>query len=189
MPVKCVRCLSKLFRYVVDIPLLYVVCIALSTLWPANLCPPQLQLPSGISCDVILSSMVSSGHFFLQQPTHPTYPSLSRLDHHMIQTYSQQNTPRLPTIHSGMICAVPIMGGWYRAVITKVYETEECDVMFVDYGGYSRLPVSSLRQIRYDFMSLPFQASECYLANVEPIDRKFYCTFSWIRLLDGLTHL
>ncbi|CAG2107305.1 unnamed protein product [Medioppia subpectinata] len=130
----------------------------------------QLQLPSGISCDVILSSLVSAGHFFLQQPTHPTYPSLSRLDHYMNQTYSQQNTPFLPNIHPGMICTVPIMGGWYRAVITKVYDTEECDVMFVDYGGFSRLPVSSLRQIRYDFMSLPFQASECYLANIEPID-------------------
>ena len=90
----------------------------------------------------------------------------------MTQTYSQQNTPLLPNIHTGMICAAPVMGGWYRAVITKAHDTEECDVMFVDYGGYLKLPVSSLRQIRYDFMSLPFQASECYLANVEPIDRK-----------------
>ncbi|CAG2170286.1 unnamed protein product [Oppiella nova] len=130
----------------------------------------QLQLPSGISCDVILSSLVSAGHFFLQQPTHPTYPSLSRLDHYMNQTYSQQNTPFLPNIHTGMVCTVPVMGGWYRAVITKVYDTDECDVMFVDYGGFSRLPMSSLRQIRYDFMTLPFQASECYLAHIEPID-------------------
>ena len=69
------------------------------------------------------------------------------------------------------------MGGWYRAVITKVYDIKECDVMFVDYGGYSRLPVSSLRQIRYDFMSLPFQASECYLANVQPINGNYIPIF------------
>ncbi|XP_054168255.1 KH domain-containing protein akap-1-like [Oppia nitens] len=130
----------------------------------------QLQLPSGISCDVILSSLVSAGHFFLQQPTHPTYPSLNRLDYCMNQTYSQDNTPQLPNIQTGMICAVPLMGGWFRAVIIKVHSNDECDVMFVDYGGFSRLPVSTLRQIRFDFMTLPFQTSECHLANVEPID-------------------
>jgi len=134
--------------------------------------------------------MVTAGHFFLQQPTHPTYPSLSRLDQCMSATYSQQNTPLLPQIHSGMICAVPIMGGWFRAVVTKVYDSEECDVMFVDYGGFSRLPVSSLRQIRYDFMSLPFQASECYLANVEPISRKFFIqSFQIISKLISNYHL
>jgi A-kinase anchor protein 1 len=134
--------------------------------------------------------MVTAGHFFLQQPTHPTYPSLSRLDQCMSATYSQQNTPLLPQIHSGMICAVPIMGGWFRAVVTKVYDSEECDVMFVDYGGFSRLPVSSLRQIRYDFMSLPFQTSECYLANVEPISRKFFIqSFQIISKLISNYHL
>lgn len=116
--------------------------------------------------------MVSAGHFFLQQPTHPTYPSLNRLDQCMLANYSQLETPQLPHVHPGMICAVPIMGGWFRGVIIRVFDNEECQVMFVDYGGYSRIPTSSLRQIRADFMSLPFQASECYLANVAPCDRK-----------------
>jgi len=47
-------------------------------------------------------------------------------------------------------------------------EDFEVDVCYVDYGGYSRLPASCLRQIRTDFMSLPFQAIECLLANVGP---------------------
>jgi A-kinase anchor protein 1, mitochondrial len=41
-----------------------------------------------------------------------------------------------------------------------------CDIKFVDYGGYMTLPASALRQIRTDFMMLPFQATECYLADV-----------------------
>lgn len=131
----------------------------------------QLHLPDGgVSCDVILSSLVNAGHFFLQQPTHPTYPSLSALDTCMMACYSQMETPRLPQpVEAGVICAATIMNGWYRAQIVYVYESgEECDIKFVDYGGFSQVPVASLRQIRSDFMSLPFQASECYLANVLP---------------------
>lgn len=71
-----------------------------------------------------------------------------------------------------MIVATPIMSGWYRAMIVDVFENDECEVKFVDYGGFSRLPVASLRQIRVDFMTLPFQASECYLANVKPAKGK-----------------
>ncbi|XP_013787306.1 uncharacterized protein LOC106471261 isoform X1 [Limulus polyphemus] len=130
----------------------------------------QLHLPEGISSDVILSSMVTAGHFFLQQPTHPSYPSLSQLDQCMATCYTQGDTPLLPQpVEAGVICAAPMMGGWYRAQLVYMYEdTEECDIKYVDYGGYSKVSVSSLRQIRSDFMILPFQASECYLANVKP---------------------
>lgn len=133
----------------------------------------QLHLPEGASCDVILSSLVSAGHFFLQQPTHPTYPSLSTLDQCMINCYTQMDTPLLPQpVEAGVICAAPVMNGWFRAQIIYVFENRtECEIKFVDYGGFSQVPISSLRQIRSDFMTLPFQASECYLANVRPVDR------------------
>lgn len=51
----------------------------------------------------------------------------------------------------GVICAAPVasMGGWYRAQVVQVYEeTDEVDIKFCDYGGYSQLQASSLRQIR-----------------------------------------
>ncbi|XP_015921172.1 uncharacterized protein [Parasteatoda tepidariorum] len=131
----------------------------------------QLHLPEGASCDVILSSLVSAGHFFLQQPTHPTYPSLSTLDQCMINLYSQMDTPLLPQpIEAGVICAAPVYRGWYRAQVVYICDnSSDCGIKFVDYGGFSQVPISSLRQIRSDFMSLPFQASECYLAQVRPL--------------------
>lgn len=43
------------------------------------------------------------------------------------------------------------------------------EVKYLDYGGYGRVSASSLRQLRADFLSLPFQAIECYLANVTPL--------------------
>ena len=57
-------------------------------------------------------------------------------------------------------------------MVVNVFNDEECDVKLVDYGGYSKIPIMSLRQIRCDFMTLPFQASECYLANIKPVDGK-----------------
>lgn len=74
------------------------------------------------------------------------------------------------------MCAAPSQGSWYRTEVIDVRtaspedglpaEEVVCDIKFVDYGGYMTLPASALRQIRTDFMMLPFQATECYLADV-----------------------
>ena len=90
--------------------------------------------------------------------------------------YSEGSAPQMPQVYSGIICAASTAEGWYRALIKTVHESNtECDIMFVDYGGFAfNVPVSTLRQIRYDFLSLPFQASECYLSNVLPIDGKLF---------------
>ncbi len=42
----------------------------------------------------------------------------------------------------------------------------------MDVGGYVQLGIDTLRQIRVDFVSIPFQATECRLANVAPINEK-----------------
>ena len=42
-----------------------------------------------------------------------------------------------------------MMNGWYRAqVVAVMEESEECDIKFVDYGGYMRVMDSTLKQIR-----------------------------------------
>lgn len=63
------------------------------------LIPETLQLPlvEGVNNDVILSSLVSPAHFFLQQPTHPTFPALIRQDACMNLCYSEPAAPPLPT--------------------------------------------------------------------------------------------
>lgn len=167
----------------------------------------QLILPPGVTCDAMISAVVAPNHVFLQQINHPTYPSLSWLNHCMAECYNKFITPCLPRpIRPGMVCAAPFMGAWHRAkivaiyppspyilkeeVITKPYVSQETaenqanselpeipqceddfevDICFVDYGGYSRVMVSSLRQIRADCMTIPFQAIECLLANVAPL--------------------
>ncbi|KJH46505.1 tudor domain protein [Dictyocaulus viviparus] len=145
-----------------------------SHLFDALACQPSwLTLPDEIPCEVVCSSVIDPGHFFLQQPTHPSFSSLSHLDMYMIRLYSQRSDiPDLPKpCQTGLLCAAPVLGAWFRAVtVSYNADTDEVMLRFVDYGGYTRLPRSELRQIRTDLMSLPFQAIECYLAHVQPID-------------------
>lgn len=69
---------------------------------------------------------------------------------------------------AGVLCAAPVHDGWYRADVTSFPEGDLCEVKFVDYGGYMTIEKSHLRQIRADFVTLPFQAAECFLAAVQP---------------------
>ncbi|VDN07142.1 unnamed protein product [Thelazia callipaeda] len=150
----------------------------------------QLTLPEGERFQVICSSVIDVDHFFLQQPQHPSFSALRRLDCYMLGVYMQPaGVPDLPkpidgwrnfmlfdSIHklqliTDKLCVAPAYDGWYRAVTVDYYpEEDEVLMKYVDYGGYSRLPRSDLRQIRTDFMSLPFQATECRLAHVLPVD-------------------
>uniref|UniRef100_A0A0K0D1W4 Tudor domain-containing protein n=1 Tax=Angiostrongylus cantonensis TaxID=6313 RepID=A0A0K0D1W4_ANGCA len=147
--------------------------------------PTWLTLPDEIPCEVVCSSVIDPGHFFVQQPTHPSFSSLSHLDMYMLRLYSQaSDIPDLPKpCQNGLLCAAPVLGAWFRAVTVNYnIETDEVMLRFVDYGGYTLLPRSELRQIRHlnslfslvfyrtDLMSLPFQAVECYLAHVQPVD-------------------
>ncbi|XP_058489635.1 A kinase (PRKA) anchor protein 1b [Solea solea] len=131
-----------------------------------------LLLPSGVTVEVIVVNIVSAGHVFVQQHTHPTYHALRSLDQQMFLCYSQPGTPALPSpVEVGVICAAPaVEGAWWRAqVITFYKESNEVEIRYVDYGGYDRVKIDSLRQIRSDFVTLPFQGAEVLLDNIAPL--------------------
>jgi len=135
----------------------------------------QLYLPDGIPTDILVTSVVSCNHIFVQQILHPSYPELARLDNSMSVFYHHtEMTPLLPRpIQTGVICAAPTQAGWFRALIT-VYNSNDDMAMikFLDYGGYLYVPASSLRVLRQDFMIIPFQAVEAFLDNVVPVDNQ-----------------
>ncbi|KFV43846.1 hypothetical protein N341_12190, partial [Tyto alba] len=143
-----------------------------------------LFLPDGVTVEVVVANQVDAGHMFLQQHTHPTFHVLRSLDQQMYACYSQPEIPTLPTpvegnlssLYSscfavGIICAAPgLDGAWLRAqVISYFEETSEVELRYVDYGGYDRVKIDTLRQIRSDFLSLPFQGAEVLLDNVMPL--------------------
>lgn len=54
----------------------------------------------------------------------------------------------LPSI-VGLICAAQHQNIWYRAqVIHAEEDSSEITIKFVDYGGYSTVPISTIKQIR-----------------------------------------
>uniref|UniRef100_A0A1B6LWE8 Tudor domain-containing protein n=1 Tax=Graphocephala atropunctata TaxID=36148 RepID=A0A1B6LWE8_9HEMI len=133
---------------------------------PENL---QLHLVEGVNNDVILSSLITAGHFFLQLPMHMSYQSLYRLACIMNTVYNTTESPPLPDPQPDVVCVAPAHGGWYRAQILSVdEEAHTSHIKFLDYGGFLTVDNATLRQIRGDFLLLPFQAVECALANVVP---------------------
>ncbi|KAI8432527.1 hypothetical protein MSG28_013524 [Choristoneura fumiferana] len=130
----------------------------------------QLQLVESVNNDTIMTCLVSAGHFFLQQPLHPTFPSLHALHRLMAATYQNPDVPALPRpVKEGSICAAPTENNWYRAQVISTSEDNDTSVVkLVDFGGYLTVDNDQLKQIRSDFMTLPFQATEALLAFVKP---------------------
>ncbi|XP_003211916.1 A-kinase anchor protein 1, mitochondrial [Meleagris gallopavo] len=131
-----------------------------------------LMLPDGVTVEVVVANQVNAGHMFLQQHTHPTFHVLRSLDQQMYVCYSQPGIPTLPTpVEVGIICAAPgLDGAWWRAQVVGYFkESGEVEIRYVDYGGYERVKIDTLRQIRSDFVTLPFQGAEVLLDNVVPL--------------------
>lgn len=132
----------------------------------------QLQLIDGINNDVIVSTIVNAGHLYFQQPLHPSYPALNTLQGCMNQSYSSFEAPVLPNFNIDTVCVGLIDGHWYRLqIIDHQPDSTHCLAKYLDYGGYCYVQTTDLRQIRTDFMSIPFQAIEAHLSDVKPIGK------------------
>lgn len=131
----------------------------------------QLNLIEGINNDVVVSTVLSGNHIFVQHPLHPTHPSLAVLQKCLYDSYTSAETPLLPCIEISAVCVMPVNGIWYRVQIVEKDSDDElrCIVKFLDFGGYMNAHFNDLRQIRSDFMGLSFQATECILSNIEPL--------------------
>ncbi|XP_077098222.1 uncharacterized protein akap1a isoform X2 [Siphateles boraxobius] len=131
-----------------------------------------LLLPQDVFVEVIVSQMEAGLHLFVQQHKHPSYQALPTLIQHMQLCYSQPGCPSLPTpVEVGVVCAAPVTGsGWQRAqVIQYCIESGMAHIRYVDNGGYDTVNSATLRQIRSDFVTLPFQATEVLLDNIMPL--------------------
>lgn len=67
---------------------------------------------------------------------------------------------------------------WYRAEIVAIqpneFKSQEIvlDLYFVDYGDTQFVKPENVFELRTDFLSLRFQAIECFLAHVQPTTNK-----------------
>ncbi|XP_030382079.1 A-kinase anchor protein 1, mitochondrial [Scaptodrosophila lebanonensis] len=140
---------------------------------PESLINMQLKLIEGINNDVAVTTVLSGSHLFVHHPLHPSHPTLPVLQKSLYDSYFNMEAPVLPSIEISAVCVMPVNGVWYRVQIVDIdsEDEERCVVKFLDFGGYMNVNFSELRQIRTDFMTIPFQATECILSNIEPVDK------------------
>jgi len=60
-------------------------------------------------------------------------------------------------------------GFWYRVKITKVIDSDNAAVRYVDYGDLTMMGASDLQPLWSQFRNLPYQAINAKLANVVPV--------------------
>eukprot|EP00088_Acartia_fossae_P036509 TRINITY_DN3772_c0_g1_i1.p1 TRINITY_DN3772_c0_g1~~TRINITY_DN3772_c0_g1_i1.p1 ORF type:complete len:583 (-),score=204.75 TRINITY_DN3772_c0_g1_i1:307-2055(-) len=120
--------------------------------------------------NITVASAVDSCHVFIKQMNNPTHAGLAPLEEAMLEAYQLECGPELlRPIATGSLLAVKSDSKWYRCQVVAFNEANDtCDIKFVDHGGYTTVPVSDLRQLRTDFIRLPFQAIEVYLAHMSP---------------------
>ncbi|TRY74764.1 hypothetical protein TCAL_05671 [Tigriopus californicus] len=133
---------------------------------------PQQALATGIMQELVVSAIINGGCVSLQLPNNFYFSSLEQLTTCMYHTYYELDTPSVPRpVVPNVLCVAAYENQWYRVqVISYDSETDSCDARFVDFGGFDSFQGVDLRQIRTDFTTLPFQATDCYLSNVMPSD-------------------
>ncbi|XP_063990383.1 KH domain-containing protein akap-1 [Diachasmimorpha longicaudata] len=135
----------------------------------------QIHLVAGVNNDVRICHILQPDKMFIQMPTHPSHPSLKLLDYNMTQLYNTTESPPVPDqLAPGMIVVVKWFGTWARAIVEEADPAgKRHSVRLVDHGGYWTFSSAAMRKIRSDYLMLPFQAMEVYLANVKPKNGKW----------------
>ncbi|XP_036386387.1 tudor and KH domain-containing protein isoform X2 [Megalops cyprinoides] len=132
---------------------------------------PDLSFQPDEHLEVYVSAVENPQHFWIQILGVRSL-QLDKLTAEMNRFYST-GTPseqKVQAVVVGDIVAAPYRdhGTWNRARVLGVLESGLVDLYYVDFGDNGELPPESLRRMRSDFLSLPFQAIECSLAGVHP---------------------
>ncbi|KAK9887842.1 hypothetical protein WA026_000151 [Henosepilachna vigintioctopunctata] len=129
--------------------------------------------------EVYVSALVHPSRFWIQI-VGPKATKLDQLVEEMSDYYSKPESKIVHTLESitkgDLVAAIfQYDNKWYRAEVLNVIKDSEtnedrAELYFVDYGDSDMVPVSEIYELRTDFLQLHFQAIECFLANVEPVD-------------------
>ncbi|XP_041829110.1 tudor and KH domain-containing protein isoform X1 [Melanotaenia boesemani] len=132
---------------------------------------PDLSFHPDEHLEVYVSASENPNHFWIQILGVRSL-QLDKLTEEMKHFYSSNNPTeqQLETVVVGDIVAAPYRdhSTWNRARVLGVLPSGLLDLYYVDFGDNGELPRDSLRCMRSDFLSLPFQAIECSLAGVRP---------------------
>lgn len=125
--------------------------------------------------DVLVSSIVNVNHIFIHLLNASSYAELQTFTQSMTTLYEMvQGFEIKRPLLTSQLCAIKVNMWWYRVVVIEYHcFTDECDIKYVDFGGYSRVQTSHLRKLRQEFLEYAWQAVECHLFNVIPARNGF----------------
>ncbi|XP_064416726.1 tudor and KH domain-containing protein [Latimeria chalumnae] len=151
---------------------------------------PDLSFQPDEHLEVYVSASENPNHFWIQILGARSL-QLDKLITEMSRYYeASSQSDKLASVQVGDIVAAPFAhdSSWYRARVLGFLEDGLVDLYYVDFGDNGVAPLEKLGCLRSDFLSLPFQAVECSLAEIEPageawsedalddFDRLTYCT-------------
>ncbi|KAL3274310.1 hypothetical protein HHI36_015713 [Cryptolaemus montrouzieri] len=132
--------------------------------------------------EVYVSAMTDPSRFWIQI-VGPKATQLDQLVEEMTEYYnspSNQDIHALDSVSSGDLVAAIFQydNKWYRAEVLNVTRDNDKDevqaeLYYVDYGDTDIVTIKQIFELRTDFLQLHFQAIECYLANVEPVQEEW----------------
>lgn len=132
---------------------------------------------------VYVSAVANPQIFWVQAVKTKEHIELDQLTEKLCEYYKTNPDadvpPNFSDIKVGLICATYFEQDrrWYRTEIADILSINEetvnettIDLYFLDYGESSYQKVKNIRMIPSKFLELKFQAIECGLSNVKPID-------------------
>lgn len=129
---------------------------------------------------VYVSASASIDKFWVQLYG-PQSKELDQLVNEMSQYYNNEENQEIHRIADpflGQIVTTRFNGDskWYRAQVVGILPNEYnprdvvLDVFFVDYGDSQYVNPNEVYGLHMDYLTLRFQAIECFLANVKPLN-------------------
>ncbi|XP_013386809.1 uncharacterized protein LOC106156225 isoform X2 [Lingula anatina] len=123
-----------------------------------------VMLKDGEKREVFVSFVSSPSQFWIQFKEQQ-----DQLDHLMEQLSEQysDDTPAVASQSTGMPCVAKFEEdqAWYRAVILELKD-DQALIQYVDYGNQVHVPLTEVKPMKSELMSLPSQAVECLLTGV-----------------------
>ncbi|XP_078343727.1 tudor domain-containing protein 5-like isoform X2 [Oculina patagonica] len=131
----------------------------------------KIKLPECGYLEVCVTNVVHPHQFWVMLIEN--WPKLEDLTEDMRQFYSSRESARYKMpgwfVSVGQACcALYEDGSWYRGLVVGIQSADSIEVFYVDYGNTARLPLSSLRVLRTQFIKLPAQALPSKLAYIQP---------------------
>ncbi|XP_029160154.1 KH domain-containing protein akap-1 isoform X2 [Nylanderia fulva] len=129
----------------------------------------SLSLIGSVSNDVYVSHIVKPNWLFVQLSTHPSFHLLESLEENMTCWYNSTELPLSDVLNKGDYVAVHWNDRWVRGYIEKLDPSGEKNIVrLVDHGGYWALNNAQFKPLMMDYLSLPFQAIEVFIAYIQP---------------------